>query len=63
MLKNFGSIFSNVKENFDEIEKALNDNGFEIAHDTETSGVIVKEVASLNGEDEDAESWDMCNSI
>lgn len=56
MLKDFGSIFSNVKENFDEIEKALNDNGFKIAHDTETSGVIVKEVASLNGEDEDAES-------
>lgn len=56
MLKNFGSVYSNVKESFDEIEKALNDNGFEIAHDTETSGVIVKEVASLNGEDEDAES-------
>jgi hypothetical protein len=56
MLKDFGNIFANSKENFAEIERALNDNGFEIAHDTETSGVIVKEVATLNGEDEDAES-------
>lgn len=56
MLKNFGNVYGTTKENLDEIERALNDNGFEIAHDTETSGVIVKEVATLNGEDEDAES-------
>ena len=56
MLKVFGHIYSNSKEDFNAIKASLENDGFEIAYEGDNSGSIIKDVASLNGEDEDAES-------
>ena len=56
MLKVFGHIYSNSSEDFNQIMAALEDDGFEIAYEGDNNGSIIKEVNSLNGEDEDAES-------
>lgn len=47
MLKIYGQIYSNSKEDFDVLTNALRDNGFDIAYQSETNGTVVKEVASL----------------
>jgi len=52
MLKVFGNAYSDNKDNFSEIVKALENAGFEIAYQYDNSGIIMKEVTSLN-EDED----------
>ena len=56
MLKVFGHIYSNSNEDFNAMASALADNGFEIAYENENSGTVIKDVVSINGEDEDAES-------
>ena len=52
MLKVYGNAYADNKENFDEIVKALENAGFEIAYNYENSGIIMKEVASLNENEE-----------
>jgi len=52
MLKVYGSFYSESKESFNEVKRALENDGFQIAYSYETNGVILKEVASLN-ENED----------
>ena len=47
MLKIYGQIYSNSKEDFDVLTNELRDNGFDIAYQSETNGTVVKEVASL----------------
>ena len=47
MLKIYGQIYSNSKEDFDVLTNALRDNGFDIAYQSETNGTVVKEVTSL----------------
>lgn len=56
MLKVFGHIYSNNSEDFELMANALKDNGFEIAYEADNNGTVIKNVSSLNGEDEDAES-------
>ena len=56
MLKVYGNLYSDKKEEFDEIVRVLENNGFIVAYNYENSGIIEKEVQSLNGDDEDAES-------
>lgn len=56
MLKVFGHIYATTKEDFTALTNALADDGFEIAYEGDNSGTIIKDVATLNGEDEDAES-------
>lgn len=55
MLKVYGTAYSDKKENFDEIVKVLEAGGFEVAYNFENSGTIIKEVRTLN-EDDDNES-------
>lgn len=52
MLKVYGNAYSDNKENFKEIAKALENGGFELAYQYENSAVILKEVSSLNPEEE-----------
>lgn len=56
MLKVFGNVYSDNKDNFDVIVRALEREGFEIAYNTENSGVVEKEVSNLNEDEENAES-------
>lgn len=56
MLKVFGHIYSNSNEDFDVIKSALEDDGYEIAYESETSGSVIKDVVSLTEDTEDAES-------
>lgn len=56
MLKVFGHIYANTKEDFADVANSLVREGYMIAYEAETSGSVIKEVESLNGEDEDAES-------
>lgn len=56
MLKVYGNAYSDNKENFKEIVDALEREGFEIAYSYENSGIIMKEVQSLNDESENQES-------
>ena len=56
MLKVFGHIYSNAKEDFEQLSLALEREGFKVAYEGEMNGSVIKEVNSLNGEDEDAES-------
>jgi len=53
MLKVFGTAYSDNADNFKEIVKALEAGGFEVAYSYENTGTIIKEVASLNGDNED----------
>lgn len=55
MLKVFGHIYSNSNEDFNAMASALADNGFEIAYENENSGTVIKDVVSLE-DNEDAES-------
>jgi hypothetical protein len=52
MLKVYGNAYADNKENFDEIVKALEAGGFTIAYNYENSGIIEKEVTSLNEDTE-----------
>ena len=56
MLKVFGHIYANDKNDFELLTNALENDGYQIAYEGETSGSIIKEVQSLNGDDENAES-------
>lgn len=56
MLKVFGHIYSSTREDFDEIKASLENDGFEIAYEGDNSGTVIKDVVSLDGEEEDAES-------
>lgn len=56
MLKVFGHIYSSNNEDFEAMTSALEDNGFEIAYEGDNSGTVIKDVVSLDGEEEDAES-------
>lgn len=56
MLKVFGHIYANTKEDFEQVANALEREGYQIAYEGEMNGSVIKEVNSLNGEDEDAES-------
>lgn len=47
MLKVFGGVYANTKEDFEVLKRAIEDNGFEIAYSSETSGTIIKDVQSL----------------
>ena len=47
MLKVFGGIYGNTKEDFEALRTAIEDNGFEVAYSSDTSGTIIKEVQSL----------------
>lgn len=56
MLKVFGHVYANNTEDYETIKTALEREGFTVAWEGEVNGAVIKEVASLNGEDEDAES-------
>ena len=57
MLKVFGHVYANDKEDFETIKTALEREGFTVAYENEMNGSVIKEVNSLNGEEEeDAES-------
>lgn len=56
MLKVFGHIYSSNTEDYETIKRALEREGFAVAWEGETNGAVIEDVASLNGEDEDAES-------
>lgn len=56
MLKVFGHVYSGNENDFNAIKEALANEGYQIAYEGDNNGDIIKEVASLNGEDEDAES-------
>lgn len=47
MLKVFGSFYANTKEEFEAIKEVIEDGGFTVAYNNETSGTILKEVQSL----------------
>ena len=47
MLKVFGSFYANTKEDFEAIKKAVEDGGFTVAYNNETSGTVLKDVQSL----------------
>ena len=53
MLKVIGHIYSDNKENFDELVGVLKNAGFNIAYDSQTNATIIKEVVH---EHEDTES-------
>lgn len=55
MLKVYGGIYSNTKDDFDVMAKALSNEGFQIAYQNETSGTVIKEVQTLD-ESENTES-------
>lgn len=55
MLKNYGSFYVNFKEDYNAVKKALENDGFIIAYNNETSGTILKDDPALN-EDESDES-------
>ena len=55
MLKVFGGIYGNNKQDFDLITEALTSKGFEIAYQNETSGTVIKEVNTLD-DNENTES-------
>jgi hypothetical protein len=54
MLKNYGQIYSSVKEDFDAMANTLKKDGFQIAYMTETNGTVIKEVPDLESEDKEA---------
>ena len=54
MLKNYGQIYSSVKEDFDAMAASLAKDGFQIAYMTPTNGTVVKEVPDLESEDTEA---------
>jgi len=55
MLKVYGNLYGNVKEDFDALVSALTREGFEIAYQSETNGTVIKEVQTLD-ESENTES-------
>ena len=56
MLKVFGHVYSSNTEDYETIKSALEREGFSVAWEGETNGSVIKDVANLNGDDEDAES-------
>lgn len=55
MLKVFGHIYSNTKEDFEVVMSALEREGFTVAYEGEMNGSVIKDVNSLE-DTEDAES-------
>ena len=55
MLKVFGNIYSQSKEDFDTLVQCLANDGFQVALLNETNGTIIKEVADLSEEPEVSE--------
>lgn len=45
MLKVMGHVYSDKKENFNEMKQALESAGFELAYDYENNATVIKEVA------------------
>ena len=54
MLKNYGNFYVNDKEDYSSVKKTLENGGFIIAYNNETSGTILKDDPTLN-EDTDNE--------
>lgn len=52
MLKQVGSIYAQTKEEMNNLEKCLKTEGYDIAFDTETGGIIIKEVEESENESE-----------
>lgn len=50
MLKVLGTIYSNDKQDFDKITKALTDAGYEIGYINQMQGNVMEEVDSLDHE-------------
>jgi len=55
MLKVFGHIYANTKEDFEQVANALEREGYQIAYEGEMNGSVIKDVASLNGDEENEE--------
>ena len=47
MLKVYGGVYANTKEEFEVLKQAIENDGFTVAYNSETSGTIIKEVQSL----------------
>ena len=47
MLKMLATVYANEKADFDEVIDSLENDGYVIAYQTETSGIVMKEVNSL----------------
>ena len=56
MLKQFGGIYANTKDDFEVLRASIEREGFTVAYTSEVSGSVIKEVASLTEDTEDAES-------
>ena len=52
MLKVYGNVYSDRKEQFDEIVRVLENGGFEIAYNYDNNGIVMKEVETLHPEEE-----------
>ena len=52
MLKVFGTIYSQNKDDFNALCKSLANDGFEVALQNETNGTVIKQVTDLNEEPE-----------
>lgn len=53
MLKNYGNFYGNDKTDYEEIKKALENGGFTVAWNNETSGTILKDDPTLNEDNAD----------
>lgn len=54
MLKMFANIYSNSKEDFDVVVKSLEKDGYTIAYQFDNSGIVLKEVDTLESEDSES---------
>lgn len=52
MLKVFGHIYANEKNDFEQIADALRREGYQIAYEGEINGSVIKEVSNLTEETE-----------
>ena len=50
MLKVVANIYSNTKEDFEMVTRSLINSGYEIAYQNEGSGIVLKEVSTLDSE-------------
>lgn len=50
MLKFYGNIYGQTKEDFEELKKSLEKDGFSIAYQTEVTGAVVGEVEEQSEE-------------
>ncbi len=54
MLKSYGNISANSKNEMNELDTALNNAGFQIAYINDVMGTIIKEVPDIDQDDENA---------